>query len=95
MFSIALHEGGYFYLSVPFLVRLHPHPTDCTRWSEEGLLNFLVECGFSPGNITTGAWGNKACVIANLDEWVEYCPDKHSLNYEHGFECVVWALARK
>ena len=38
-----LRPGGHFIVTVPFLVRIHKSPMDCSRWSEEGLRYFLQE----------------------------------------------------
>ena len=31
---------------VPFLIRVHNVPIDCSRWTEDGLKFHLEECGF-------------------------------------------------
>jgi SAM-dependent methyltransferase len=61
-----LTPGGTFMTLTPFLIRVHPIPTDCTRWTQEGLYYFLAESGFDQDNIETGSWGNRSCVKANL-----------------------------
>ena len=61
-----LNKDGYFLVIVPFLVRLHEVPIDCTRWTEDGLKYYLEETGFDINNIETGSWGNKKSVISNL-----------------------------
>jgi SAM-dependent methyltransferase len=58
-----LRPGGFFLITTPFLVRVHRHPTDCSRWSEIGMQHFLAECGFDLDDIHTGSWGNRACVL--------------------------------
>lgn len=90
-----LQPGGYFLISVPFLVKIHDFPIDCTRWTELGLKHFLEECGFPLASIVTGAWGNRACIVANFDDWVMYEPDKHDLTHEPDFPYHVWALAQR
>jgi SAM-dependent methyltransferase len=92
-----LRPGGYFLITTPFLIRIHDHPHDCSRWSETGLRYFLAECGFPLNGIRTDSWGNRASVKAylRLDEWPPYCPWRHSLSNEKTFPAVVWALARK
>ncbi len=90
-----LQPGGHFLIATPFLVRIHNHPTDCTRWSETGLKHFLAECGFALEDIHTGSWGNRACVVANLRRWKIYQPWRHSLRNEPSLPAVVWALAKK
>jgi len=36
----SLHTEGYFFLTTPFLIRVHGYPIDCTRWTEIGLIFF-------------------------------------------------------
>jgi len=90
-----LAPGGHFLISTPFLYRIHNQPADCTRWSETGLKYFLAECGFALDNIQTNSWGNRACVKANFDGYVQYRRRLHSLRNEPGLPIHVWALARK
>lgn len=90
-----LRPGGWFLISVPFLVKVHNYPIDCTRWTELGLKHFLHECGFPLAPIQTGSWGNRACVTANFSGWVPYDPDAHDLSNEPEFPYHVWALARR
>ena len=89
-----LNANGHFLISVPFLVKVHNYPTDCTRWTEIGLKHFLHECGFPLANIQTGSWGNRECILANFDHWVMYEPSKHNLKNEAEFPYHVWALAQ-
>jgi SAM-dependent methyltransferase len=91
-----LRPGGYFLLSTPFLVRIHDS-VDCTRWTETGLKYFLAEAGFPLETTRTGAWGNRACVKANLRtmQWVRYRRHLHSLDNEPLYPYVVWALAQR
>jgi len=88
-----LNPGGWFLVTVPFLVRVHRSPIDCMRWTEEGLSYFLQECGFAENAITTGSWGNRACVKANLTAWRKRGPFD-SLTNEPDFPLVVWAFAQ-
>lgn len=88
-----LNPGGHFLITVPFLVRIHNSPNDCTRWTEEGLSYFLQECGFPAAGITTGAWGNRACLKANLTDWCKRGLFG-SLANEADVPLVVWAFAR-
>ncbi|HEX3681784.1 MAG TPA: methyltransferase domain-containing protein [Bryobacteraceae bacterium] len=89
-----LRPGGYFVITVPFLVRIHPSPIDCSRWSEEGLRYFLIECGFDDTGITTGSWGNRACLKANLTTWRKRGLFG-SLTNEPDVPLVVWAFAQR
>lgn len=90
-----LAPGGYFMVSVPFLIRVHGYPIDCSRWTELGLKHLLAEGGFPIEQIQTGAWGNRASVKASFRSWRSYIPWLHSLKNEPDFPQVVWALARK
>jgi len=89
-----VQPGGHFLTSTPFLVRIHPDPIDCSRWTETGLKHLLAECGFPLENIQTFSWGNRACVKANFKDWVRQ-RWWHSLRNEPFFPYVVWALARR
>jgi SAM-dependent methyltransferase len=89
-----LRPGGHFVITVPFLVRIHRSPIDCTRWSEEGLRYFLIECGFSETGIATGSWGNRACLTANLTTWRKRGLFG-SLANEPDVPLVVWAFAQR
>lgn len=90
-----LAPGGKFIISTPFMLCIHNHPVDCTRWTEVGIKYFLAECGFPLEDIQTGSWGNKACVKANLKRWQIYQPWLHSLSNEPEFPITVWAVATK
>lgn len=90
-----LRPGGWFLISVPFLLKIHDYPADCTRWTEVGLKHFLHECGFPLESIKTGSWGNRACIVANFTDWVLYDPEIHDLTNEPEFPYHVWALARR
>jgi hypothetical protein len=90
-----LNEGGHFLISTPFMLRIHNHPVDCSRWTETGMKYFLAECGFPLENVQTGSWGNRDCVKANFNRWQIYQSWKHSLKNDPDFPIVVWALAKK
>lgn len=90
-----LKPGGWFLISVPFLVKVHGYPIDCTRWTELGLKHFLHECGFPLPSIQCGSWGNRDCVIANFDDWVPYDKHAHDLTNEPDFPYHVWAFAQR
>lgn len=89
-----LKPGGWFLISVPFLVKVHDYPVDCTRWTELGLKHFLHERGFPLEGIQTGSWGNRDCAIANFSAWVPYDKARHALTNDPDFPYHVWALAR-
>jgi len=90
-----LNSKGLFLITTPFLSRLHDYPTGCSRWTETGIKYLLAECGFNLESIQTGAWGNRAWVVANFARWELYNPSIHSLANEPDFPLVVWAIAQK
>jgi hypothetical protein len=90
-----LRSGGIFMVTTPFMLRVHPHPVDCSRWTETGLKYLLAEGGFNIDDIDTGSWGNRACVRANFSSWAPWIPRFSSLANEPEFPVVVWAFARK
>jgi SAM-dependent methyltransferase len=92
-----LRPGGWLIITAPFLVRIHSDPDgfDCSRWTEIGMRQLLKRTGFLNENIRTGSWGNRACIIANLDKWVTYKPLWHSLRNDPRFPLQVWAFAQK
>jgi SAM-dependent methyltransferase len=87
-----LRPGGYLLITTPFLIRFHPEPIDLWRWTKDGLRFFLEDVGFAQA--ATQSWGNKECVIANLDGWVDFEPH-HRLQDDPRYPLVVWGLARK
>ena len=91
----ALRPGGYFLVTLPFLIRQHCDPIDCSRWTATGLRYFLEECGFDSSSIRVDQWGNREALIANLDSWVRFDAERHALNNEERFPVSVWGLARK
>jgi SAM-dependent methyltransferase len=90
-----LNPAGAFLLTTPFLIKIHDQPTDCSRWTEVGLKHLLAEGGFDINLITTGSWGNRACILANWPRWQIYQAWRHSLKNEPEYPVVVWAMARK
>ena len=92
---VMLNPGGHFLITVPFLVKIHGAPVDCTRWTETGLRYFLAECGFPLETTRTGSWGNRRCIQANYKEWKYFYRRLNSLENEPDFPFHVWALARK
>ena len=88
-----LKPNGVFIITVPFLVRVHASPIDCTRWTADGLYYFLQECGFQADGIVVDSWGNRACLKANLLAWRKRGPFGSMAN-EPDFPMVVWAFAR-
>ncbi|MEM6761528.1 MAG: methyltransferase domain-containing protein [Pseudomonadota bacterium] len=90
-----LRPGGHFLITTPFLIKYHPHPLDCTRWSADGIKYFLEECGFDRSKIKSVQWGNKMCLKANFTGWALYEPQTQSLENEFKYPLVVWALAQR
>ena len=91
-----VRPGGHFLVMTPFLVRVHAHPTDCSRWTETGIRHLLAECGFPIDLIRTGSWGNLSCVRAELTRFRRYRRlFRHSLRDQHQYPIQVWALATK
>jgi SAM-dependent methyltransferase len=90
-----LNDGGVFLLTTPFLIKIHEYPVDCSRWTEIGIRHLLAEGGFDINLITTGSWGNRACIQANWAKWQIYRSWRHSLRNEVEYPIVVWAMARK
>lgn len=88
-----LRPSGRFLVTLPFLIKFHPFPRDYRRWTIQGLEAFLAINHFT--DIHVDAWGNKECLIANLDTWVDYDPSAHSLENDRRYPVSVWALARR
>jgi SAM-dependent methyltransferase len=92
-----LRVGGYFWLAVPFYIRHHASPVDCSRWSARGLKNLLIESGFDEDNIRAEQWGNRNAALRNMeDKWPPaYDPDRDDLTNDPNCPICAWALARK
>jgi SAM-dependent methyltransferase len=90
-----LTPNGALLVTTPFLIRIHNDPEDCSRWTEVGIRYLLAEGGFDINRITTGSWGNRACIRSNWRKWTVYRTWLHSLKNEPDYPMVVWALARK
>lgn len=91
----SLAEGGHLVLSTPFMLKVHDAPGDYWRWTPNGLRALLRENGFADEHIEIGSWGNRDCLMANVDDWAWYDPERHSLENEPDIPLVVWAFARK
>jgi len=92
-----LKPGGYFLITLPFLIRVHHCPVDCTRWTELGLKHFLAECGFTLDDIIADSWGNRQFLKAHAEKgevpyYVKYI---HSLKNEKLYPASIWAMAKK
>lgn len=88
-----LKPDGYVLLTVPLLIKWHPCPNDYWRWTKEGLKIFLESANFAVQEVNS--WGNKECVIENLDEWKIYNPKEHDLRNEENYPIVIWGFAQK
>lgn len=91
-----LRPGGVFVITTPFMLKVHGHPSDLYRWTEHGMQQLLETAGFKV--ISTGSWGNRECLVADLTPglvWASYNPALHSLHNEPQFPIVVWAFAQK
>ncbi len=89
-----LRPGGHFINITPFLIRHHPIPLDCSRWTELGMRHFLEDSGFDPDAVTTGSWGNAHAVKANFHRWARAGWTRNWRN-DPDFPVTVWAIARK
>ncbi len=89
-----LKPGGYFINITPFMIRYHPIPNDCSRWTQLGMVRFLEECGFDPDYIETGGWGNANAVKSNLFRWSRAGWQRRFKNDER-FPVTIWAFAQK
>jgi SAM-dependent methyltransferase len=92
-----LKPGGYFFISTPFLQKVHDFPVDCSRWTETGLKYLLADSGFDLDSIQTWSWGNRSAVRANLktDKFPAYFRHVSNLENQPFFPVQVWALARR
>jgi SAM-dependent methyltransferase len=88
-----LRPGGVFINITPFMIRHHPIPLDCSRWTQDGMRYFLEEAGFDANNIQTGAWGNARAVRANMHRWAR-TGWQRALPNDPDFPVTVWAMAR-
>lgn len=91
-----LNDGGYFYVCVPFYVRYHKYPVDCSRWSARGLKNLLIESGFEEEKIVSDQWGNLSCARKECGKrFARFDPETDNLENDPDFPVVAWALAQK
>ena len=90
-----LNPGGYFYICVPFYVRYHLYPVDCSRWSARGLKNLLIESGFAEENIQSAQWGNLTCARRECGYRFARWKEGDPVENDERFPIVAWALAQK
>jgi SAM-dependent methyltransferase len=87
--------GGHVVVSTPLLIRVHELPAygmpDLWRFTPRGLRVLLERAGLEVD--TVEAWGNRDCVVGNLDRWAAY-RRWHSLRNEPDLAVQVWAFAR-
>jgi SAM-dependent methyltransferase len=88
-----LRPGGWFFIATPFLLRVHAHPIDCSRWTELGLRQLLLECGADWERIETASWGNRRAIRGNFRRWTRQTWWR-SLRNEPKFPVMVWAFAQ-
>jgi SAM-dependent methyltransferase len=89
-----LRPGGHFLCLVPFLLKVHGYPDDCTRWTENGLRHLLIDAGFGESAIRSGTWGNRSCAVANFRHGWRLYGFGRTLRREADFPVMSWALAR-
>jgi SAM-dependent methyltransferase len=87
--------GGHVIVSTPFLIRVHELPLygmrDYWRFTPRGLRELLERAGLDVDGV--GAWGNRQCIVGNLDRWPAY-RRWHPLHDEPDAPVQVWAFAR-
>jgi SAM-dependent methyltransferase len=88
-----LRDGGTFLITVPFLIKYHPAPLDMYRWTKPALKYFLEKKGYN--HVETFSWGNKECLIGNLEDWPKYDVERHSLVNDEDYPIMVWGFACK
>jgi len=88
--------GGHVIVSTPFMIKVHELPmfamNDYWRFTPRGLRTLLEAGGLEVEEV--GAWGNRDCIVGNLDQWTAYRPS-HSLENEDDMPVQVWAFARR
>jgi hypothetical protein len=87
-----LRPGGHFLIIVPFLLKVHGYPEDCTRWTDSGLRWLLEDAGFEIETI--GSWGNRKCAQANFRHGWRMYGFGRDLTNDPVFPVMTWALAR-
>jgi SAM-dependent methyltransferase len=90
------NPGGHVIVSTPFLVKVHELALadirDYWRFTPRGLRLLLERAGLAVDTI--GSWGNRECVVGNLNRWSGH-RWWHSLRNEPDFPIQVWAFARR
>jgi hypothetical protein len=84
--------GGHVIVSTPFMIRIHPTPLDCWRFTEDGMRRLLEGSGLVVDE--TGSWGSKRAVRGNLRRFPPMAPWR-PLRNDPTFPLVVWAFAHR
>jgi SAM-dependent methyltransferase len=88
--------GGQVVVSTPFLIKVHELPLygmhDYWRFTPRGLRLLLENNGLGVDRVET--WGNKSCVLGNLDRWPSRRPWL-SLRNRPDVAVQVWAFATR
>jgi SAM-dependent methyltransferase len=91
-----LVPGGIAIVSTPFMIKVHELPQfgmfDYWRFTPRGLEALLERAGFEVE--TVGSWGNRECLVSNLDGWARFKPWM-PMHDEPDIPQQVWAFARK
>jgi SAM-dependent methyltransferase len=88
-----LRPGGKLVISTPFLIRIHPEPTDYWRFTPDGLRALLEQANFQVSEVSQ--WGNLSSLLANTFFWFPYVPGLCSLANRKRLPLVVWAVAER
>jgi SAM-dependent methyltransferase len=87
--------GGHVIVSTPFLIKIHELPLygmrDYWRFTPRGLGLLLERAGLTVEEV--GTWGNRLCVVGNLDRWSARRA-WHTMGNKAETPVVVWAFAR-
>lgn len=86
-----LNKDGVVLITTPFLIRVHGDPNDYWRWTKDGLRILLESNGYSI--LELDSWGNKDCLIANLNKWARF-EKNMNLDNDPNLPLVVWCFAK-
>jgi hypothetical protein len=86
--------GGYFLVIVPFLLKVHGYPEDCTRWTENGLRWLLEDAGFPLDKMRSGSWGNRSCATANFRHGWRMNGWGRKMTNDPALPVMSWVLAQ-
>lgn len=88
--------GGSLIVSTPFMIKVHELPLyalrDYWRFTPRGLRTLLEQAGLVVDEV--GSWGNRDCIVGNLDRWSAR-RRWHSLRNEPHAPVQVWAFAHR